>query len=112
MPRFGNSRLPLVFGTLAFSCTLALVAAPSRAYSDGGTFRIDPEALSGRIAQYLLGEPESQTGTSTGGVTFGPNIRLSDEHIARRLISQTEPSIAMAPNGSDAVAGFHDLLPR
>ncbi len=75
-------------------------------------FRIDPEALSGRYAQYLLGESEIESGASAMGVTFGANIMLSDEHIAGRRISQTEPAIAVSPADSkNLVAGFHDLWP-
>ncbi|HET7011309.1 MAG TPA: sialidase family protein [Anaerolineales bacterium] len=95
---------------------VALVIAlltPAPALSGSSTLRIDPEALSGRIAQYLLGETESESGSSKAGVVFGENTRLSDEHIPRRLISQTEPAIAVNPaDGQNLVAGFHDLFPK
>ena len=98
----------------AFSLvTLTVLLSRTPARSGTATLRIDPEALSGRIAQYLLGELESEEGSSKAGVEFGPNIRLSDEHLAKRLISQTEPTIAVNPGDSrNLVAGFHDLFPR
>jgi hypothetical protein len=68
--------------------------------------------LSGRIAEYLLAEPELSAGSPATGARFGANIRLSDEHFERRLISQTEPTIAASPNGNNLVAGFHDLYPK
>jgi hypothetical protein len=95
-----------------FSISMLLLPIGTTADAGTGTLRIDPEALSGRIAQYLLAEPELSTGSPVRGVQFGPNIRLSDEHFAGRLISQTEPSIAAGPNGTHMVAGFHDLFPK
>ena len=90
-----------------------VLLSPTPAGSGTATLRIDPEALSGRIAQYLLAEPELTQGASTAGIEFGANIRLSDEHFDRRLISQTEPTIAANPgNGRNLVAGFHDLFPK
>ena len=92
---------------------LLLLLFPAPVRSGTATLRIDPEALSGRIAQYLLGEAETESGSPQADVPFGSNIRLSDEHFAKRLISQTEPAIAVNPaNGSNLVAGFHDLFPH
>lgn len=93
---------------------LSVKALPGQAaQGSGGNLRIDPEALSGRITQYLLGEAEFNTAKGPGGVTFGPNIRISDEHLARRLISQTEPTIAASHmDGNILAAGFHDLYPN
>jgi len=100
-------------GILLLAAALAALLAPIPARSGTSTFRIDPEALSGRIAQFLEGESEVATGTSQVGVPFGANIRLSDEHFANRLISQTEPTIAVSPaNTKNLVAGFHDLFPN
>ncbi len=103
-------------GTLVILVCLSLVTvlfASSPARGGTATLRIDPEALSGRITQYLLGESEIDSGSSERGVEFGTNIRLSDEHFARRLISQTEPTIAVSPdNPKNLVAGFHDLFPK
>ena len=91
---------------------IGVLFAPTPASAGGSTLRIDPEALSGRIAQYLLGEPESEAGSAVAA-TFGLNIPLSDEHIPRRLISQTEPTIAVNPaKPQNLVAGFHDLFPK
>ncbi len=91
---------------------IVVLFAPTPASAGGATLRIDPEALSGRITQYLLGEPESDAGTAPTAA-FGPNIQISDEHIPRRLISQTEPTIAVNPaNPQNLVAGFHDLFPK
>ncbi len=104
-----------VFGALGIASSaavLVLVLWPVTSRSASSTFRLDPEALSGRITQFLLAEPEIQTGSATKGIQFGANVRLSDEHIAGQLISQTEPSIAVSPaNPADLVAGFHDLFP-
>ncbi|MGQ0797503.1 MAG: hypothetical protein ACT4OI_06555, partial [Methanobacteriota archaeon] len=90
---------------------LTLVSVPSPAVAGGSTLRIDPEALSGRITQYLLGESEIESAASSSGggkVVFGANVRLSDEHIPTRVISQTEPTIAVNPaNADNLAAGFH-----
>src|SRR5712691_11451637 len=100
-------------GVVVLAAALAAFLVPIPARSGTSTFRIDPEALSGRITQFLEGETEVTTGTSQAGVQFGTNIRLSDEHFATRLISQTEPSIAVSPaNPGNLVAGFHDLFPK
>src|SRR5919204_3953423 len=88
---------------IVFAAVFPVLFAPGTARSGTGTLRIDPEALSGRIAQYLLGESELASG-APGSALFGTNVRLSDEHFANRLISQTEPAIAAAPNGRDVVA--------
>ncbi len=100
---------------LVFVVSMILIVvlfAPAPASAGTATLRIDPEALSGRVAQYLLGEPESEMG-ATGAAVFGPNIQISDEHISGRLISQTEPTIAVNPaNPQNLVAGFHDLFPK
>jgi hypothetical protein len=99
-------------GIAASATVLALLLWPATSRSASSTFRLDPEALSGRITQFLLAEPETETGSATKGVAFGANVRLSDEHIAGRLISQTEPTIAVSPaNPANLVAGFHDLFP-
>ena len=91
---------------------IGVLFAPTPARAAAPTLRLDPEVLSGRYAQYLLGESEIEVGTAAGGVKFGTNTRLSDEHIAGRLISQTEPAIAANPaNSKNLVAGFHDLFP-
>ncbi len=93
---------------------LTLATVPSPALAGGSTLRIDPEALSGRITQYLLGESEVEPESGSGGkVVFGANVRLSDEHIPNRRISQTEPTITANPaNPMNLVAGFHDLFPK
>ena len=106
---FRRRRVVLV--AILFATAFPVLFSPAVARSGTATLRIDPEALSGRITQYLLGEPELASG-SAGSPLFGSNIRLSDEHFTRRLISQTEPAIAAAPNGQDVVAGFHDLWPK
>src|SRR5712692_1613369 len=104
---------PTTLGVVVLAAALAAFLAPIPARSGTSTFRIDPEALSGRITQFLEGESEVATGTSQAGVKFGNNIMLSDEHFANRLISQTEPSIAVNPaNPNNLVAGFHDLFPK
>jgi hypothetical protein len=104
---------PTTLGVAVLAAALAAFLAPIPARSGTSTFRIDPEALSGRITQFLEGESEVTTGTSQAGVKFGNNIMLSDEHFANRLISQTEPSIAVNPaNPNNLVAGFHDLFPK
>ncbi len=96
----------------AAAAALALLVLPAPARSQTATLRLDPESLSGRIAQYLLGESEVQLRSARQAAEFGTNTRLSDEHFTRRLISQTEPAIAVSPaNGDNLVAGFHDLWP-
>ena len=105
--------VPTTLGVVVLAAALAAFLVPIPARSGTSTLRIDPEALSGRITQFLEGETEVATGTSQVGVQFGTNIRLSDEHFANRLISQTEPSIAVSPaNQNNLVAGFHDLFPN
>src|SRR2546425_2334950 len=100
------------FGVFVFSVLVLVLFAPPAVQAGSPVFRIDPEALSGRIAQYLLGEPEAQAGL-TAAASFGTNIQISDEHIPGRLISQTEPTIAVNPaNDQNLVAGFHDLFPK
>jgi hypothetical protein len=95
----------------AAALALLIVSAPAR--SQTATLRLDPESLSGRIAQYLLGESEHQLRSARQAAEFGTNTRLSDEHFSRRLISQTEPAIALSPaDPGNLVAGFHDLFPR
>jgi hypothetical protein len=106
---FRRRRAALV--AIVSAALLPILFSPATARSGTATLRIDPEALSGRIAQYLLGESELTSGPA-GSALFGPNIRLSDEHFAKSLISQTEPTVAAAPNGQDVVAGFHDLYPK
>ena len=102
-----------LLASLSLCGALLLLLFPAPVRSGTATLRIDPEALSGRIAQYLLGEAEIGSGTAPVGLQFGANLRLSDEHFTRRLISQTEPAIAVNPaNGSNLVAGFHDLFPH
>ena len=101
-----------VSAVVVVSVLVLVLFAPPAVRAGSPVFRIDPEALSGRIAQYMLGEPESQAGSATGA-SFGTNIQISDEHIAGRLISQTEPAIAVNPaNNQNLVAGFHDLFPK
>jgi hypothetical protein len=110
----GNRRVG-VLARVAVAAVLVvpMLVFPSSTASGGGTLRIDPEVLSGRIAQFFLGETENTAGTVPGGFKFGTNIRLSDEHIPRRLISQTEPAVAASPaNPLNLVAGFHDLFPK
>jgi hypothetical protein len=110
MPRLRKRALLALVAVVAIAPVLF---SPAPAGSGTATLRIDPEALSGRIAQYLLGETEVTPGSSAGGVRFGENIRLSDEHFAGQLISQTEPTIAVNPaNGQNLVAGFHDVFPK
>lgn len=107
----GYVRFALV--TVVCLSLLTVLFQPGPARAGTATLRIDPEALSGRITQYLLAESEIEDGAATAGVQFGTNIRLSDEHFATRLISQTEPTIAVNPkNGKNLVAGFHDLWPK
>lgn len=99
-------------GVAASAAVVVFLLWPATSRSASSTFRLDPEALSGRIAQFLLAEPEAEAGSATKGVRFGANVRLSDEHIAGRLIGQTEPTIAVSPaNPANLVAGFHDLFP-
>ncbi len=105
--------VPVTLGIVALATALVALLVPVPARSGTSTLRIDPEALSGRITQYLLGESEIESGSSKSGAQFGANVRLSDEHFARQLISQTEPSIAVSPaNPGTLVAGFHDLFPK
>src|SRR5947209_4287094 len=101
----------------ALSLALFLVLQPVGSQAGTTRLRLDPEVLSGRIAQFLLGESEltpASGGTlAPSAATFGTDIRLSDEHLPRQLISQTEPAITASPaNGQNLVAGFHDLFPR
>jgi hypothetical protein len=99
-------------GAAAAAAAILLLPAPAR--SESTKLRLDPEVLSGRLAQYLLGETEVESlpARSGGLAQFPGNIQLSDEHFAGRLISQTEPSIAANPaNPANLVAGFHDLYP-
>lgn len=107
--RLRGRRMSLV---IALGLGALLIPVGPGAGGGNATLRIDPEALSGRIAQYLLAESEIGPGSPAKGVQFGNNIRLSDEHFQGQLISQTEPSIAASPNGLDLVAGFHDLFPK
>jgi hypothetical protein len=113
-PRAGSpARLRLSLVATAVAVGLVVLFATPPAGAKARRLRIDPEALSGRIAQYLLGESELSTRTSSSPqVSFGTNVRLSDEHFRKRIISQTEPSVAASPDGQTLVAGFHDLWPK
>ncbi len=106
------ARRALVFLAAATAAVILLPPAPAR--SESSTLRLDPEVLSGRVAQYLLGEVEVETRPARRGgmAQFPGNIQLSGEHFSGLLISQTEPSIAANPaNPANLVAAFHDLFP-
>ncbi len=88
---------------------LTVLVLPGQARAAPATPRFDLDVRSD-----IQGLDDTGTVTGSGeAVSFGPNIMLSDEHFPGRVISQTEPTIAVSPRDPDnLVAGFHDRFPR
>ena len=100
----GRSRVRISLSTAAsLALVLSLYPALSGSAATKPQLRLDPEVLSGRVAQYLLGESELFSGSSASpaaAATFGTDIQVSDEHLPKQLISQTEPTIAAKTLGN------------